>query len=264
MAATLLFVCLPGADSALDRPQHRSSSTAPSRSSTGGGKALYVGTPARRRRIPAGQGDPRRALPGPRTSAPGSEGARRVDPTPLFDRVAARHPDLPRDQALGKIGKEEFSKYFGEDPVGYAAMTVRKVWRMWSGGVGEAMSSTAGRAVQVLIVAAGPWPASALLAWRRWWWELVAMATPIAIVTVCRRRLARGQPRRNEILMTLVFPLAAAALARARGRPILHGSIVLPTGRHPPRRTDRAARGRPGRERADRGFTIGAAGRCAT
>ena len=31
-------------------------------------------------------------------------------------------------------------------------MTVRKVWRMWSGGIGEAMSSTAGRVVQVLIV----------------------------------------------------------------------------------------------------------------
>ena len=124
--------------------------------STGGGKALYVGT-----YLPA-DGDYQRvkALLGERylhrDLEPGSEALDRVNPTPLFDRVAARYPDLPRDSALGKIGKENFSKYLGEDPVGYVAMTVRKVWRMWSGGVGEAMSSTAGRVVQVLIVAARP------------------------------------------------------------------------------------------------------------
>ena len=73
-------------------------------------------------------------------STPDSEALEAVDPTPLFNRVADRYPDLPRDQALGKIGKEDFSKYFGEDPVGYLAMTARKVGRMWSSGVGEAMS----------------------------------------------------------------------------------------------------------------------------
>ena len=87
---------------------------------------------------------------------PRLRGARaRSNPTPLFDRVAERYPELPRDEALGKIGKQNFSDYFGEDPVGYAAMTARKVWRMWSGGIGEAMSSTAGRVVQTLIVVAG-------------------------------------------------------------------------------------------------------------
>jgi hypothetical protein len=40
------------------------------------------------------------------------------------------------------------------------------------------------------------------------------MATPIAIVTAVGA-LSLAAPRRNEILMTLVFPLAAAALARA-------------------------------------------------
>ena len=183
--------------------------------STGGGKALYVGT-----YLPA-DGDYQRVKAllveryRDRDLEPGSKALDEVDPTPLFDRVAARYPDLPRDEALGKIGKEDFSKYFGEDPVGYAAMTVRKVWRMWSGGVGEAMSSTAGRAVQVLIVALAL-AGLGLLAWRRWWWELVAMATPIAIVTVVGAA-SLAASRRNEILMTLVFPLAAAALARAGG-----------------------------------------------
>ena len=85
--------------------------------STGGGKALYVGT-----YLPA-DGEYQRvkallveALPAAATSSPAPKRSTTVDPTPLFDRVADRYPDLPRDQALGKIGKENFSNYFGEDP----------------------------------------------------------------------------------------------------------------------------------------------------
>jgi 4-amino-4-deoxy-L-arabinose transferase-like glycosyltransferase len=183
--------------------------------STGGGKALYVGT------FLPGDGEYQRVkalLAGRylhRDLEPGSEELDAVNPTPLFDRVAARYPELPRDSALGKIGKDNFSKFAGEDPAGYAAMTARKVWRMWSGGVGEAMSSTAGRVVQVLIVALGL-AGLGVLAWRRWWWELVAVATPLALVTAVGAA-SLAAPRRNEVLMTLVFPLAGAALARAGG-----------------------------------------------
>jgi Dolichyl-phosphate-mannose-protein mannosyltransferase len=183
--------------------------------STGGGKALYVGT-----YLPA-DGDyqrvkallARRYLG--RDLESGSAALDRVDPTPLFDRVASRYPQLPRDEALGKIGKENLRDYLGEDPAGYAAMTARKVWRMWSGGVGEAMSSTAGRVVQVLIAALAL-AGLGVLAGRRRWWELIAMATPVAIVTAVGAA-SLAAPRRNEILMTLVFPLAAAALARVGG-----------------------------------------------
>jgi hypothetical protein len=178
--------------------------------STGGGKALYVGT-----YLP-GDGEYQRvkALLVERQLGrelePGSDALDRIGPTPLFDRVAARYPDLPRDEALGKIGKENLYDYLGDDPVGYAAMTVRKVWRMWSGGIGEAMSSTAGRVVQVLLVLLGL-AGLALLAARRRLWEALAMATPIALVTAVGA-VSLAAPRRNEILMTLVFPLAAAAL----------------------------------------------------
>lgn len=181
--------------------------------STGGGKALYVGT-----YLPAdGEYQRVKALLVKRYQhrdlAPDSEALDRVNPTPLFDRVAAHYPDLPRDSALGKIGKEHFSKYFGEDPLGYLGMTVRKVWRMWSGGVGEAMTATAGRVIQVLIVLLGL-AGLGVLAWRRWWWELAAMSTPIVLVTVVGA-VSLAATRRNEVLMTLVFPLAGAALARA-------------------------------------------------
>lgn len=178
--------------------------------STGGGKALYVGT-----YLP-GDGEYQRvkALLVERQLGrelePGSEALERIDPVPLFDRVAARYPDLPRDEALGKIGKENLYDYLGDDPAGYATMTVRKVWRMWSGGVGEAMASAAGRAVQVLLVLLGL-VGLALLAARRRLWEALATATPIVLVTAVGA-VSLAAPRRNEILMTLVFPLAATAL----------------------------------------------------
>jgi 4-amino-4-deoxy-L-arabinose transferase-like glycosyltransferase len=181
--------------------------------STGSGKALYVGT-----YLPA-DGEYQRVKAilyqryEHRTLPPNSEALNEVDPVPLFSRVAARYPDLPRDSALGKIGKQDFSRYFGEDPVGYLAMTARKVGRMWSSGPGVAMSSTAGRIVQILLVALGL-AGLVLLGRARRWWELIALATPVALVTAVGA-ISLAAPRRNEVLMTLVFPAAALALSSA-------------------------------------------------
>lgn len=186
--------------------------------STGGGKALYVGT-----YLPAdGEYQRVKLLLAERYMSPGLSkftptDLDAVDPTPLFDEVAKEvqreHPDLTRDEALGKAGKENFSKYFGEDPGGYLAMTARKIGRMWSSGVGEAMSSSAGRAVQIALVLLGL-AGFALLALRRRWWELVVLATPILLVTAVGA-VSLAAPRRNEVLMTLVFPLAGLALSSA-------------------------------------------------
>lgn len=179
--------------------------------STGGGKALYVGTylPAdgeyQRVKAILYERETGRSLP------PHSEALEEVNPTPLFNRVADRYPDLPRDEALGKIGKENFSDYFSADPVGYAAMTVRKVGRMWSSGVGAAMSSTLGRMIQVTLVLLAL-IGLAMLGARRRWWELVALATPLVLVTMVGAA-SLAAPRRNEVLMTLVFPLAGLALS---------------------------------------------------
>jgi len=181
--------------------------------STGSGKALYVGT-----YLPAdGEYQRVKALLVKRYDGrdldPHSAALEAVDPTPLFDRVAEeRYPDLPRDSALGKAGKDNLSKYLGEDPLGYAAMTVRKVGRMWSSGVGEAMSGGPGRAIQILLVALGL-AGFVLLGLRRRWWELIALATPILLVTAIGAA-SLAAPRRNEVLMTLVFPLAALTLSR--------------------------------------------------
>lgn len=173
--------------------------------STGSGKALFVGTslPAdgEYQRVKA---DLHERYTGERLE-PGSDALDAVDPVPLFDRVAAGYPDLSRDAALSKAGRENLSRYLSEDPVGYAGMTVRKLWRMWSSGVGGVMSSAAGRVVQVILVMAGL-AGLALLAWRRRW-EAIAMGLPILVVTAIGV-VTLAPPRRNEILMTLVLPLA--------------------------------------------------------
>jgi hypothetical protein len=187
--------------------------------STGGGKALFVGT-----YLPAdGEYQRVKAILAERYLGveldPHSEQLERIDPTPLFDRVANEYrtehddPGLPRDEALGRVGKENLTDYLSEDPLGYLGMTVRKVGRMWSSGIGEAMSSTPGRAVQVALVALAL-AGLALLGLRRRWWELVALATPLVLVTAVGAA-SLAAPRRNEVLMTLVFPLAGLALFRA-------------------------------------------------
>jgi hypothetical protein len=181
--------------------------------STGGGKALYVGT------YLAADGDYQRVkalllqrFEG-RTLDPGSEALDRVDPEPLFDRVAARYPDLPRDEALGKIGRRQLSDDLGDEPVDYAAMTVRKTWRMWSSGVGEALKSTPGRVAQVIVVVLGL-AGFAVLIGRRRFLEAIVFAIPIATLTAVGA-VTLASSRRSEVLMTLVFPLAAAAVTRA-------------------------------------------------
>jgi 4-amino-4-deoxy-L-arabinose transferase-like glycosyltransferase len=181
--------------------------------STGGGKALYVGTfyPAdgeyQRVKAILYHRKTGKSLP------PQSQALNEVDPTPLFNKVADRYPEEPRDSALSKIGKQNFSKWFGEHPLGYVGMTVRKVGRMWSSGVGEFMSTTLGRVLQTALVLFGI-AGLVLLGFRRRWWETLCLAAPIVLVTVVGA-VSLAAPRRNEILMTLIFPLAGLALATA-------------------------------------------------
>jgi Dolichyl-phosphate-mannose-protein mannosyltransferase len=180
--------------------------------STGGGKALYVGT-----YLPAdGEYAKVKAIllkeqTGESLPAD-SQALNEVDPTPLFNHVwRSTFPEMERDSALGKIGKEHFSKYFGEDPLGYLGMTARKVGRMWSSGVGAAMDSGLGRGLQIVLVLLGL-AGLVLLAIRRRWWETLCLATPIVLVTVVGA-VSLAAPRRNEILMTLIFPLAGLAVS---------------------------------------------------
>lgn len=195
---------------------------------TGSGKALFVGT-----NLPAGgeyqqvKADLLERYEGIDLE-PGSPELDRVDPVPLFDRAAERYPELSRDEALGRIGRENMWKYLGEDPLGYMGMIFEKGFRMWSSGIGEAMSSTVGRVIQVVLVLLGL--AGAILLGRDRRWEVIPMTVPIAVVTAIAV-VTLAPPRRNEILMTLVLTLAAIATASMMKRiqALLRGSGDPPT-----------------------------------
>jgi 4-amino-4-deoxy-L-arabinose transferase-like glycosyltransferase len=186
--------------------------------STGGGKALYVGTTL------SADGDYQRVKAElvqryqGRNLEPGSPQLDAVNPTPLFNRVAAEHPELSRDSALGRIGKHQLYENLEHHPASYAAMLARKTARMWDHGV--SMSSPLGRAVQLLLLALGLF-GLATIAVRRHWWELTAYAIPIALITAIGA-VSLASTRRNEVLMSLVIPLAAAgavwAVELLRGR----------------------------------------------
>ena len=178
--------------------------------STGAGKALYVGTDL------SADGDYQRVKAElvqryqGRTLEPGSAQLNAINPTPLFSRVAARYPDLPRDSALGKIGKQQLSADVRHHPLDYLAMLARKTGRMWDQGVGPTMDSTLGRAAQRIAVLLGLIGLVALGWWRRWW-EFAVFAIPIGLVTAVGA-VSLASTRRNEVLMSLVIPLAASVL----------------------------------------------------
>jgi 4-amino-4-deoxy-L-arabinose transferase-like glycosyltransferase len=185
--------------------------------STGGGKALFIGT-----YLP-GNGlhlDVKRELlrryEG-REDIPASE-LSRISMTPLLNRVAAKYPDLERDAALQRIGRENAERYLTEQPLDFAAMVGGKMWHMWHGS-GAAGRSTYGTAFQFTVLVLGL-IGLALLAVRRRY-EALLLAALLLGITVIGGLLLAGT-RRNVTLMPLVMALAGVTLAWAvqwaRGR----------------------------------------------
>jgi 4-amino-4-deoxy-L-arabinose transferase-like glycosyltransferase len=186
--------------------------------STGAGKALYVGTNL------SADGDYQRVKAelvrrfyGPvrarQAEQPGELSLDNINPTPLFDRIAFRHgyPATNRDAALGKAGKDQLRDDLQHHTAAYVAMLARKTGRMWDQGVGPTMTSTLGRLAQRILVLLGI-AGLIVLGGRRRWWELASFAIPIGLVTLIGA-VSLASTRRNEVLMSLVIPLAAAALA---------------------------------------------------
>jgi 4-amino-4-deoxy-L-arabinose transferase-like glycosyltransferase len=144
----------------------------------------------------------------------------------LLDKVARRYPDLERDAALAKIGRENFRKYVREEPIEYAGMVVTKMWNVWRRGSGPTMRGSGWIAFHYAILALAL-VGLAVLAWRRRW-EVIVMGLLILGITLLGGLLL-AVPRRNVPLMPLVLTLAAcggawlsltvaAWLAEIRGR----------------------------------------------
>jgi MYXO-CTERM domain-containing protein len=178
--------------------------------STGGGKALFIGT-----YLP-GNGlhlDVKRELlrrfEG-REDIPASE-LSRISMTPLLNRVAARYPDVDRDAALQRIGRENAERYLTEQPLDFASMVGAKMWHMWHGS-GAAGRSTYGTIFQFTVLALGL-AGLVLLAFRRRW-EVLLIGALLLGVTVLGGLLLAGT-RRNVTLMPLVMALAGVTAATA-------------------------------------------------
>jgi 4-amino-4-deoxy-L-arabinose transferase-like glycosyltransferase len=178
--------------------------------STGGGKALFIGT-----YLP-GDGlhlDVKRELlrrfEG-RENVPASE-LSRISMTPLLNRVASKYPDLERDAALQKIGRENAERYLTEQPLDFAGMVGGKMWHMWHGS-GAAGRSTYGTVFQFTVFALGL-VGLALLALRRRY-EVLLIGALLLGITVVGGLLLAGT-RRNVTLMPLVMALAGVTAAMA-------------------------------------------------
>jgi hypothetical protein len=178
--------------------------------STGGGKALFIGT-----YLP-GDGlhlDVKRELLRQfegREDIPASE-LSRISMTPLLDRVASKYPDLERDAALQKIGRENAERYLTEQPLDFAGMVGGKMWHMWHGS-GAAGRSTYGTAFQFTVLALGL--AGLVLLGLRRRYEVLLIGAVLLGVTVVGGLLLAGT-RRNVALMPLVMALAGVTLATA-------------------------------------------------
>ena len=55
----------------------------------------------------------------------------RVGSAPYIDAIVARYPGLDRDAALRKAVSENIHDYVLGDPIGYAGMEAKKLWRLW-------------------------------------------------------------------------------------------------------------------------------------
>jgi len=180
--------------------------------STGGGKALFVATylPGGGRQVPTKQILMRRYLDMSRAEAakkwPDQEMA------PLLDRVARKYPELPRDAALARIGRENLRMYLKERPLAYGRMVARKAYNVWRRGSSPLMNHLPLIVwQQVLLLSA---IAGFVLLVRRRRWEALLLAIPPVGVTLLGAILL-AVPRRNVPLMPLICVLAASAMAIA-------------------------------------------------
>jgi hypothetical protein len=194
---------------------------------TGGGKALFVATylPGKGRQLPV-----KRALikrfTGDSYVTP--EEVRNTEMKNLLDRVARKYPDMERDAALARIGRENFRKYIRERPGAYLRMVAVKMWNVWRRGSGPTMRATGWIAFHYAVLALAL-AGLAMLAWKRRW-EFLLLALLIGGITLLGGLLL-AVPRRNVPLMPLVLALAgtgftwlASAIAgwlgdRRRARP---------------------------------------------
>jgi 4-amino-4-deoxy-L-arabinose transferase-like glycosyltransferase len=184
--------------------------------STGGGKALFVATflPGDGRQVPTKRELMRRFLG---AKDPITTPELKAQPmTPLLDRVARKYPDLPRDKALGRIGKENLRKYLSQQPLAYLRMSAAKFWNIFNRGSSPYMRDWGWVAYHRLLLLGAIAGFVALVVAPRTRWSALLLASPIACIAVLGTILL-AVPRRQVPLMPLVCVFAGVAVVRAAG-----------------------------------------------
>jgi hypothetical protein len=228
--------------------------------STGGGKALFIGTrlptdgdgsqveqqlletrPWLRRDVAAKHPRPVPSGAVPRVllsqaTLPGVGLEPRLRLTQRFDAAdfiyldsvldayaARRHPEVPSDVALARLGRSNLIRYARERPLDLASMLAGKVWEAWRYGPRNIMEGLPWAALHAAVVVLGLL-GLAVLAWRRRWEAVVFGVVVLAIVLMCALLIA--SPRRVVVALPLLAALggsflvwAWAAAAQRRRRP---------------------------------------------
>jgi 4-amino-4-deoxy-L-arabinose transferase-like glycosyltransferase len=188
---------------------------------TGGQKALFVATylPGDGRQVPTKRELMRRLLG---AQDPITTDELKAQPmNELLDRVARKYPDMPRDEALGRIGRENFAKYISEQPLAYLEMSALKFWNMWERGSSPFMRDWGWNAYHKLLLLLGIGGFVLLVRDLRTRYAALLLAVPIAAISVLGTLLL-AVPRRQVPLMPIVCAFAAVAVVwlvrRARAR----------------------------------------------
>jgi 4-amino-4-deoxy-L-arabinose transferase-like glycosyltransferase len=177
--------------------------------STGGGKALFIGT-----YLPGDglhEGTKQHLYHRFRGTDPSPEELRRLPMNPLLDEVAEEYPSLPRDEALGRVGRENLVHWATDEPRALAQMIAGKVAHMWHGS-GSPSYTPAGGALHYLVLIAGLAGLVLLLARRRW--EVLPILVLLVGISLIGGLLLAGT-RRNLPVMPLVLALAGVSLVAA-------------------------------------------------
>jgi 4-amino-4-deoxy-L-arabinose transferase-like glycosyltransferase len=186
--------------------------------STGGGKALYIGT------YLGADGDGpklREALleDRPVLRARLERGGALDDPhrfvlERVLARVAAeRYPGIDVDAALGRLGRSHLEYDVSEEPLRFAGMLAGKAYETWTEPARAVMDAEPWRALQ-LAVALLALAGLAILAWRRRILAALACGLVLLYMTAIGALLI-ASPRRELVVLPLLAALAGVAAAGA-------------------------------------------------
>jgi 4-amino-4-deoxy-L-arabinose transferase-like glycosyltransferase len=189
--------------------------------STGGGKALYIGT-----YLGAdGDGPKLRELlleERPALRARLARGGPLDDPhrfvlERVLARVAAeRYPGIDTDAALGRLGRSHLEYDLSEEPLRFAGMLAEKGYETWTEAPRSVMEMEPWRALQLAILVLAL-AGLAVLILRRRRFEALACGLVLLYMTAIGALLI-ASPRRELVVLPLLAALAGTALAEARDR----------------------------------------------